>query len=133
MQKFFELSLLLVGLVLLFVGPLVWQLKSNIGPLSRLQSLADEAVRALDRPGSVEKYALRGGDSTVISKKESVTWFGYGVIVRAYSCTYFIRNSHGEYFMFIYTYGKREYLKHMSHDIARMKLREKYIEPASAC
>lgn len=129
MQHFLESSLLLTAVVLIFIGPLVWQLTANIGPLKKLQTLADEAARTQRRTASIAKFGLSGEHATIVHKEESVTWFGFGIIVVSYSCMYFLRNEHGEYFMFIYRHGKRSFLKHVSHDIARIKLREKYIEP----
>jgi hypothetical protein len=131
MDHFFQLSLILAIIVLLLVGPIVWQLRTNIGPLERLQALGDQALAAVNIAANEERLSICGKDVSIVAKEEEIVWSGYRITILKYSCTYFVRSAHGEYFMLIYRYGAREYVKHISHDVARVKLREKYVPPAT--
>ncbi len=67
----------------------------------------------------------------MLDRDEEVMWFNQSFII-GYRCSFLVRSQDGEYFLVIYRHDSKPYVKHTAHQIARAKLKHKYISPESA-
>ncbi|MEK8034905.1 hypothetical protein AACH06_29165 [Ideonella sp. DXS29W] len=116
------------------VVPFIWLQRKgfskDLGPLEQLQSQADQSLRSTVRQSNNAKLSFIGTEAVILSRQEEITWFNKTVVI-GYRCTYFVRNRHGEHFLFIHRHDAKPHLKHTSQRIARVKLGAKYIAPPS--
>jgi hypothetical protein len=123
-QWFF--AIVIVG----FGGLLVW--RTNRRDRAYLASLHDAAYaqfKSVAIHSENPRYAFSGATAQVISEYETVSRSDGAVTF--YSCTRHARNQFGEYFLFK-SGEPAPYVKHMSHEMARVVLKTKYLQPDSS-
>lgn len=114
----------------LVLGIWLWikQHSADIGSLDDAQLAADECLRKTfqDNPA----YGFDGAEIQIMECKPS--WSTINDTTTSYSCQYLVRNSRGEYFLFIYRHDEPPYIKPTSQNVAHAMLGRRYLGPPGA-
>jgi hypothetical protein len=105
-----------------------WQQGSNERHVSSLRAKVEATYKSTVLNASDPRFAFAGSTASVIEDVES--FHERDGVAMGYTLTRFARNPAGEYFMFMHgTERERPYVKHVSHEVARVKLKSKYVPP----
>jgi hypothetical protein len=119
----------LVAIAVLLFKYVQWQQKSNQRRIAFWREGLERAFYAIGERSSGKPAVLDPFTATVVEDREEI--FYQNDAAAGLSLTRFVRTPAGEYFMFMHnTEREKPYIKHVSHTIARVALREKYVPPA---
>jgi hypothetical protein len=119
----------------LLIGVFAWLIirgySKSLGPIELVRRTADECLSTLTVQATTSGHAFDGSEVEVVNREEEITTFNRSVII-GYHCNYLVRSKSGEYFLVIYRHDAKPYVKHTPHEIAQVKLKNKYVPPPSA-
>jgi hypothetical protein len=116
--------LLLLGV---FVSFSIWSKRKDLGSLELLRRTARKCLHTTAIQTTTSGHAFDGSEVEIVDNEENFATINDYIV--SYDCSYFVRDKLGEYFLFIYQHGAKPFVKHTSHQIAQIKLKDKYIPP----
>lgn len=125
MSAEFFFILFVFGLVF---GPLaVIEWKDLRTQKAMFRTKAHAQFKNLEVRADSARFSFSGQTAEIL--EECVRFISTENAIHGISLTRFCRNPEGEYFHFISNDDRAPFLKHVSHEIARIKLKKKYVAP----
>lgn len=121
----FFILLIFFGLVFSPLAVIGW--KDLRTQKAMFRTKAHAQFKNLEVRASSTRFSFSGQTAEIL--EESVRFISTENAIHGIVLTRFCRNPEGEYFHFVSNDDRSPFLKHVPHEIARIKLKEKYVAP----